>query len=152
MAKGNEAVKGILKTLPLGALAAASLAACAMVVDDRDAEAERLYGRTWVAEEVEGQPVESGVQPNLVVAPDGKVTGHAGCNGYFGSVIIDGEAMSFGNLGSTKMACAEPVMSEETRLLGVLDSTRGYRVQDERLLLLDGAGATLARFRLDDSA
>ena len=83
----------------------------------------------------------------LIVADDGKVSGHAGCNGYFGSVIIDTAAMSFGNLGSTKIACPEPAMGQEDRLLRALDGTRGYRLEDASLLLLDGAGSTLVRFR-----
>ena len=83
---------------------------------------------------------------------DGKVSGHAGCNSYFGSAIVSGEAITFGNLGSTKMACPEPAMSQEARLLDALDGTRGYRLQDNALLLLDGAGTTLVRFRLGSEA
>ena len=126
---------------------AVTLTACAVATDEGDEAAERLYGLSWIAEEVSGQRVASGVESTLLVAADGKVSGNAGCNGYFGSVIIDGQAMSFGNLGSTKIACPEPAMSQETRLLGALDSTRGYRLQNGVLLLLDGAGTTLVRFR-----
>lgn len=140
-----------LGTLPGLAAMVLGLAACSLTEDVPDAQAERVYGRTWIAEEVVGQPVPAGIEPSLLVAADGKVSGHAGCNGYFGSVIIAGEAMSFGNLGSTRMACAEPAMSEEGRLLSALDSTRGYRVQDDTLVLLDGAGETLVRFREDEA-
>ena len=135
--------------LPLGAL---GLAACAVQIDDSDEKAAEVYGRSWVAEELVGQPAAPGVESSLVVAADGKVSGNAGCNRYFGSVILSGEAMSFGNLGTTKMACDEPALSQEARLLRALDGTRGYRVQDGALLLLDGSGATLVRFRLDETA
>jgi putative lipoprotein len=128
-------------------LAAAGPAACALGPEETSSAPAPLYDRTWVAEEVAGVPAEPGVTSSLQVAADGKVSGNAGCNGYFGSVIIDGAAMSFGNLGSTKIACPEPAMSQEDRLLGALDSTRGYRLQDGTLLLLDGGGATLVRFR-----
>jgi len=145
-------VTGINPALPrlaglLIALSTLSLAACSLVEEEIDAQAEQVYGRTWVAEEVGGQPVAAGVQPSLLVESDGKVSGNGGCNGYFGSVIIDGEAMSFGNLGATRRACPEPVMSQEDRLLRALDGTRGYRLQGGNLMLLDGAGATLVRFR-----
>lgn len=139
---------GILVSLAGIAL---GLGACSLTEDAPDAQAERVYGRTWIAEEVAGQPVAAGIQPSLVVAADGKVSGHAGCNGYFGSVIISGEAMSFGNLGSTRRACAEPAMSEEGRLLSALDSTRGYRLQGDILVLLDGAGSPLVRLRDDQT-
>lgn len=130
---------------------AVALAACALAEDVPDKQAEQVYGRTWIAAEMGGQPVPGGIEPSLVLAPDGKISGNAGCNGYFGSVIIAGEAMSFGNLGSTRKACAEPLMAQEGKLLRALDSTRGYRLQQGELVLLDGAGATLARFRDDDS-
>ena len=55
--------------------------------------------------------------------------------------------MSFGNLGATRKACPEPAMSQEDRLLRALDSTRGYRLLNGSLVLLDGAGAALVRFR-----
>ncbi|WP_193370989.1 META domain-containing protein [Pelagibius marinus] len=133
--------------LSLLPLAAAGLAACALGPVDTNEAAEPLFDRTWVAEEMKGLPAAPQVQSSLQVAADGKVSGHTGCNGYFGSVIIDGQAMSFGNLGSTRIACPEPVMVQEDRLLSALDGTRGYRLQDDNLLLLDGAGDTLARFR-----
>lgn len=137
----------------LGAAGALSLglAACSLTNDSTDEQAEQLYGRTWIAEEVGGQPVSAGVEPSLVVAADGKVSGHAGCNGFFGSVIIVGDAMSFGNLGSTRKACAEPAMTQEGRLLSALDSTRGYQLQGGDLVLLDGAGAALVRFRDEEA-
>ena len=122
------------------------LAGCSLADNIHDKKAERLYGHTWVADEVAGQPVADGTEPSLIVAADGKVSGDAGCNGYFGSVIVDGEAISFGNLGATQKTCPEPAMSQEHRLLQALDSTRGYRLVGGDLVLLDGAGVPLARF------
>lgn len=140
-------MKSTVNILAAVALTALGLTACALTPEETDEQAERVYGQKWIAEEVGGRPVPSGVEPSLVFNPDGKVTGHAGCNGYFGSVIIDGEAMSFGNLGATQKLCPEPAMTQEGLLLQALDSTRGYRVEDNGLELLDGAGATLVRFR-----
>lgn len=142
-------ISGIWPVLPVVVV---GLTACSLVNDETDENAEQVYGRNWIAEEVAGLPVAPSVESSLVVAADGKVSGHAGCNGYFGSVIMDGEAMSFGNLGSTRMACPEPAMGQEERLLRALDSTRGYLVEDESLLLLDGSGATVVRFRLNKDA
>ncbi len=144
---GSSVLNICARNLLLLPLIAAGLAACALGPDDTNEAAEPLFDRTWVAQEVKGLPVAPQVQSSLQVAPDGKVSGHTGCNGYFGSVIIDGQAMSFGNLGSTRIACPEPAMSQEDRLLSALDGTRGYRLQDGNLLLLDGAGETLVRFR-----
>jgi heat shock protein HslJ len=145
-------LKSTVNILTAVALAAFGLTACALTPEEADKQAERVYGQTWIAEEVAGRPVANGVEPSLVFNPDGKVTGHAGCNGYFGSVIIDGEAMSFGNLGATRKLCPEPAMTQEGQLLQALDSTRGYRLEKDGLELLDGAGATLVRFRTETGA
>lgn len=120
--------------------------ACSLAEDVTDEGSRQLVGRTWVAEELSGKPTAEGVTSTLVVSEDGRVSGQAGCNGYFGSVIIDGAGMSFGNLGATRKACPEPMMAQETSLLAALDNTRGYRLEEGDLLLLSGAGDVLARF------
>lgn len=130
-------------------LLATGLGACSLVQDEKDETAEQLYGRTWVAEIMAGQPAAASVDTTIVVAEDGKVNGNTGCNGYFGSVILDGTAMSFGNLGVTQRLCPEPASSQEAQFLRTLDRTRGYRLEDGRLLLLNGSGDTLAQFRDD---
>lgn len=140
-------MKNPLSSLLAVAASAATLTACGLTPQDNDRQAERVYGQTWIAQEVAGEPVSGGVEPSLVFDSDGKVSGNAGCNGYFGSVIIDGQAMSFGNLGATRKLCPEPAMKQEGLLLEALDSTRGYRLENDGLELLDGEGATLARFR-----
>lgn len=152
MTKGEKALKSIVNILTAVVLAGFGLTACALTPEEADEQADLVYGQTWIAEEVAGRPIAGGVEPSLVFNPDGKVTGHAGCNGYFGSVIIDGEAMSFGNLGATRKLCPEPAMAQEGMLLQALDSTRGYRLQEDGLELLDGAGSTVVRFRSDAGA
>jgi len=133
-------------TFGLWTLCASVLAACSLAEDVTDEGSKRLVGRTWVAEEVSGEPSAEGVTSTMVVSDDGRVSGNAGCNGYFGSVIIDGAGMSFGNLGATKMACPDPMMTQESRLLAALDNTRGYRLENGSLFLLGGAGDVLVRF------
>lgn len=124
----------------------AGLGACSLTMEERDEMAEQVYDRNWVVSQIEGVPVAPGVTSTLTIAGDGKVSGNAGCNGYFGSVIVDDSAMSFGNLGSTRRACPEPAMGQEDRMLRALDSTRGYRLEQRDLVLLDGAGNMVLRF------
>ncbi|NIA69531.1 META domain-containing protein [Pelagibius litoralis] len=129
----------------------AGLAACSLTTDERDEMAEQLYDRNWIASQIEGVPA-AGVTSTLMIASDGKVSGNAGCNGYFGSAIVDDSAIAFGNLGTTRRACPEPAMSQEDRMLRALDSTRGYRLEQQDLLLLDAGGNMILRFTLGESA
>lgn len=134
-------------------LAAASAAAgCSLVEDERDPMAEQVYDRNWIVSQVQGAPAAPGVTSTLMIAEDGKVSGNAGCNGFFGSAIIDNDAISFGNLGSTRMACPEPAMGQEDRMLKALDSTRGYRLEEQDLVLLNADGNAILRLKLGDGA
>ena len=83
---------------------AAGLGACSLAENERDEMAEQVYDRNWVVSQIEGVPAAPGVTSTLTIADDGKVSGNAGCNGYFGSVILDDSAMTFGNLGATRRA------------------------------------------------
>lgn len=137
----------------LGVLVVASAAAgCSLVEDERDPMAELVYDRNWIVSQVQGAPAAPGVTSTLLISEDGKVSGNAGCNGFFGSAIIDNDAISFGNLGSTRMACPEPAMGQEDRMLQALDSTRGYRLDAEDLVLLDAEGNPVLRFTLGEDA
>lgn len=70
---------------------------------------------------------------------DGKVAGSAGCNNYFGSYTLTGEAVQFSALGSTKMACEEEVMKQESRFLEALQGATGFVIEGQTLTLSGGA-------------
>ncbi|HEX7155123.1 MAG TPA: META domain-containing protein [Thermoanaerobaculia bacterium] len=73
------------------------------------------------------------------------VTGNTGCNQLSGTYTVEGDALTFGPLITTKRAClgANP----EQEFLRALEATRRWRVADHQLELLDGNGAVVARFR-----
>ncbi|MDO4763471.1 MAG: META domain-containing protein [Flavobacteriaceae bacterium] len=74
---------------------------------------------------------------------EGRVSGNASCNNYFGNVIIDTATRHFsvGKLGVTRKACSK--MSPESYFLKMLEKTNKYRLnrgvlelyQDQVLLL-----------------
>jgi heat shock protein HslJ len=112
-----------------------------------------LEGTTWVLVSY-GDPSD----PQAVLAgseitaefdsAEGTVTGSAGCNNYFGSYEVDGETITFGPLGSTLMACPEPegVMEQETAYLAALGSAATYRIEGDKLELVDADGTRVAQF------
>jgi heat shock protein HslJ len=113
-----------------------------------------LSGTRWLLESysLEGDGVSSVIAGTTITAefaPDGKVTGNAGCNRYFASYEVSGDTMTIGPAGSTKMYCSEPegVMDQEARYLTLLESTAGYRIDGDQLNLLDEAGKTLLSYR-----
>ncbi len=83
--------------------------------------------------------------PTLEIG-EARAAGFAGCNTWFASVSQQGEALSFGIVGATRMACAPEAMSRERDFVGVLGATRFARRDGEGLLLLDISRQPLARF------
>jgi len=103
---------------------------------------------SWLAEDIGGAGVIDNLQSTLVVAADGAVNGDGGCNGYGGTATISGEAISFGPLAGTLMACADAIMDQERRFFDALNNAASFRVDAEtsKLFLLDASGAELVRF------
>ena len=110
-------------------------------------EALALTG-SWLAEDILGGGVIDNVQTTLIITEDGTVSGMGGCNGYGGTARIDGEAIEFGQIVSTQMACAEAIMNQELTFFDALGRVASFRIlQEERKLLLldEGGEETLVR-------
>ena len=75
-----------------------------------------------------------------------KITGHAGCNRFFGSFEVQETGFQVGPLGSTRMACPEPVMSIEQEFLRAIEEMKHFLTSPDSMQLLDGDNDTLARF------
>jgi hypothetical protein len=77
-----------------------------------------------------------GSKINLQFSADNQVSGNAGCNSYFGAAVLDNETVKFGALGSTLMACDEPLMKAESDFLKkISDQTFNYEVGEYSLEL-----------------
>lgn len=96
----------------------------------------------WTVEEIPGVGDLGEKAPTLTIAQDGRVSGNGGCNQFFATAAIDGDKLSFSEIGSTFMACEEPMMSVEKAYFAALGATAGYRIEEGQLLLLDAQGQT----------
>lgn len=75
---------------------------------------------------------------------DGRLTGHAGCNRFFGSYELTGDRIAIGPLGATRMACPGAVMDLEMAFLEALETADGFVRDGTRLVLADEQGNTRA--------
>ena len=80
---------------------------------------------------------------------DGNLSGHAGCNRFFGSLQQSESGVEVGPVGSTRMACPEPIMRREDAFLGAIQKTKRFRQREGRLELLDADGKVLAELVAD---
>lgn len=114
-------------------------------------EAPPLRGTTWRLEGLGGQKLATppGGQPiELQLSADRlQLSGSGGCNRLMGGFSLEGTAIRFSQLASTRMGCSPPVMALEQRYGDALERVRRWRIDQRRLLLQDASGNTLLRFR-----
>lgn len=139
----------LLAGLLLSTVSAGSLAAS-------PAPAGGLEGTDWHLLKLAGSGVPwieipAGVDATLRI--DGtQAGGQGGCNAWFADAKVDGDALVFGPVGSTMMACEEPAMSIEGQWLGYLPSIATWAIADGQLTLADGNGADLLVFGTQGAA
>src|SRR4051812_10115143 len=95
--------------------------------------APSLIGTEWRLEDLSGTGVLDRVQASLVFPGAGKVAGKGSCNSFFGSVAINGNTIKFTGIGSTMMACAEPIGDQERRYLKHLETAERFAVDGTNL-------------------
>jgi heat shock protein HslJ len=78
---------------------------------------------------------------------DGRAGGKAPVNRYFGMCAAGPDAgLVLGPFGMTMMAGPPEAMSAEASYVRLLEQVRGFRLGEERLVLLDADGADVAEF------
>ena len=94
-----------------------------------------LSGSEWLLEDLGGVAVLDKVQATVAFPESGKTAGNGTCNRFFGSVEIHGDAIHFGPLASSRMACPEELMNQETKYLQALQSAERFEWKDPYLLI-----------------
>ena len=117
-----------------------------MVRQSGGAEEVTIFDRDWVAEDIDGTAAQDKAKPTLRIGTDGKVSGRGGCNGFFGSAKVDGSKVQFGQIGSTEMACEQPVMDQEHKFHQALERAATFRIEQGNLLVADKDGKDILRF------
>lgn len=110
-------------------------------------------GVAWVLETLDGEPVLEGTFVWLRL-DGGSLEGLDGCNTYGGrnedgtpAAGADGQ-FNVPPYGGTEMLCLDPdgIMEQADRYLQLLGRGQSFRVVDDRLEILDGAGEALLGF------
>jgi heat shock protein HslJ len=134
------------------------VAALATVLAPAQAPAAELESTRWKLVEVAGRPAgpsEAGRWPYIELRAAEKpgdrpsLRGSGGCNRLAGSYRLDGSAVEFGPVASTRMACAQG-MEQEQAVLEALAGTRMWKILARLLELCDKDGTMLARFEARD--
>lgn len=124
-----------------------ALAGCSLIrADSADTPKVDLTG-AWLAEDIDGGGVIDNAQSTLEFGTDKRrVSGRGGCNRYGGSVNLSGGSLLMSELFSTKMACAPALMDQETKFMAALQAVRTFRMDGDKLVLVDATGKARLRF------
>jgi len=121
------------------------------------AQSQDLAGTSW---EVIGynngkQAVTSVLAGTTLTAEfgkDGSLTGNSGCNTYKGTYTVTGNQIKIGPLATTRMACPQEIMDQETLYLAALQSAATYRIEGTGMELRTKDGALAADFQVKPPA
>ncbi|MEU2116478.1 META domain-containing protein [Streptomyces sp. NPDC016459] len=111
-----------------------------------------LRGTTWKVDGLvsgktaASQPADSEGKARIVIGADGRVSGNLGCNNFSATARVDEKARTLtvdGPAATTRMMCASPQMTLETKLYELLDGPLGYRLDHRTLTLTDASGEGL---------
>lgn len=143
-------VQALLRCPAAVLLAAAAVLAGAMSACATDAVSKSgssLEGTEWV---IEAYRAEGSMRPianraNAVVRfDDGRFGGSAGCNRLLGGYRTDGGSLTMSSqMASTMMACAPELMEQERAVVDAISRASRYRIEGERLEILDADGSVL---------
>lgn len=113
-----------------------------------------LEGTYWRASELAGKPTssqQSAREPHLVFQSGDRLAGADGCNAVSGSYRVESQAVTFGKLAVTQMACLNNSEIERAFRDALRSATR-LVIAGNRLELFDGSGRRLAAFVGRDQA
>ena len=138
--------------LTLGLVASGALAALGAdeAASSEPLPTDAIEGVTWQLQEQAVDGALAGVPDDVVVTlilEDGGVGGNGGCNSYFGSYTLDGDAVTFGEIGSTLMACAPPAGDVEAAYFANLASVATWSSDGGSLTMAGADGDPVLIFR-----
>lgn len=125
-----------------------TLAACATPAPQAEppAATSHLAGTSWRrVDDMNANPHGA----TIAFTAEG-ASGNTGCNRWFTSVTHSGEALRFGNIGTTRRACLSEVQAgTERSFLAVLRATRYAHYDQNALVLLDENQQVIAEFNVE---
>jgi heat shock protein HslJ len=94
------------------------------------------WGLTQMTKNYASLSIVAASQPTATFTADGNLSGTGGCNQYSGRYMLSGississSSISIGPLATTKMYCADPVMSQEVAYFGILGNAARWEFLD----------------------
>lgn len=88
--------------------------------------------KTYISVSETMEPVLESSEAWLRIS-DGRVSGHAGANTFFGAVKVEGTSLEFSASGSTMMMGTPELMAQESQFMKWLEATADYQIVGNEL-------------------
>jgi len=130
----------------------AAISSAPVLLVTGDVPAPALEGFQWKLSEYlnESADLQAVLADTVIDAQftDGKISGSAGCNRYFGGYTSGpGAKLVFDDrFGSTQMACPQAVAAQEHHYLVLLSGVNSREIRDGQLLLRDKQGQLVLKY------
>ncbi|MDH0748281.1 META domain-containing protein [Pseudomonas sp. GD03842] len=125
-------------------LAISLLSGCA---HDSDAlRRDHGYVLEWIGE----RPLIDNSHLTMTLGEDGRAYGSGGCNHWFAAYRLEGDAISFGPVGSTRRLCAPALMEQERRFFDALGHVQRWDLSNVQQLQLWPAEGLPLRLWLEE--
>lgn len=121
--------------------------------DEMEGAVEDGIEGVWLVEDIEQGGVVDDLRSTLAVDAESRASGNGGCNRFTGTATVEGQAVSFGPLASTRRMCPEPIMDQEQRYFAALARVKRWTREGDVLRLFgeaEGGEALLRLTRTDE--
>lgn len=136
-------------------VAGAVLYGCSSTGKLKMVDPAKVENKSWVLVSMNGEPVTD-ARVTLEFSPttplQGRVSGRAQCNGYFGGYQVEENKISFTPMGATRMACPPPLMGQESEYLGAFPELDSLKIEDSSLVLKNSKGAPVLKYALESAS
>ncbi len=104
--------------------------------------AEMLIG-SWLVDTLLGKPVVAHSAPTLTFTADGRLSGNASCNRMMGDYTLEKGCLTLSHIGLTRRLCPPDLMTQEQRLVTMMQDVASAEIHDDMLQLLNDDGGLL---------
>ncbi len=106
-----------------------------------------LTGSVWGLSTLIDKSLAQGSSISIIFTGGGKISGSAGCNRYSGTYTASGTNLKITSpLASTRMACEQTIMDQETAYLNALAEVKSYSISGDQLTLSNAAGQNILAY------
>ena len=130
--------------------AGAVLCGCSTTDKLTQIDPEVVKNKTWVLMSMNGQPAVNDSRTTIEFRPSlpdqGRISGRAQCNNYFGGYRVADNKLSFSSIGATRMACPMNLMDKEKQYIEAFPKVDYISIKGDEMILSQKQGGLMLSY------